>query len=107
MNENDFNDMADAQLDAIVAAFDASGLDCEPELKAGGVLEIEFENGSRMIVNRHSIAREIWVAAKSGGFHFRLTGDRWLDTRSGAELFSELSRLAGEQCGSPVSLRPV
>ena len=49
MNENDFNDSADAQLDAIVAAFDASGLDCEPERKAGGVLEIEFENGSRMI----------------------------------------------------------
>lgn len=106
MNENDFNDSADAQLDAIVAAFDASGLDCEPELKAGGVLEIEFENGSRMIVNRHSIAREIWVAAKSGGFHFRLEGDRWLDTRSGAELFAELSRLAGEQSGSPVQLRP-
>ena len=107
MNENDFNDSADAQLDAIVAAFDASGLDCEPERKAGGVLEIEFENGSRMIVNRHSIAREIWVAAKSGGFHFRLDGDRWLDTRSGAELFAELSRLAGEQSGSPIQLRPV
>jgi CyaY protein len=58
-------------------------------------------------VNRHSIAREIWVAAKSGGFHFRLDGDRWLDTRSGAELFAELSRLAGEQSGCPIQLRPV
>ena len=106
MNENDFNDAADSQLDAIVAAFDASGLDCEPELKAGGVLEIEFENGSRMIVNRHSIAREIWVAAKSGGFHFRLEGGRWLDTRSGEELFIALSRLAGEQSGEAVQLHP-
>jgi CyaY protein len=104
MNENDFNDAADKQLDAIVAAFDASGLDCEPELKAGGVLEIEFANGSRMIVNRHSIAREIWVAAKSGGFHFRLDNGRWVDTRSGEELFVALSRLAGEQSGEVVRL---
>ena len=39
--------------------------DAEP--KPGGSSEIEFENGSKMIINRHTAAREIWVAAKSGG----------------------------------------
>ncbi|HXC39169.1 MAG TPA: iron donor protein CyaY, partial [Burkholderiales bacterium] len=68
-------------------AFDASGVDCEPELKAGGVLEVEFEDGTKIIVNKHGAAQEIWVAAKSGGFHFRYEDGRWLDTRSKEELF--------------------
>ena len=105
MNENDFSDLADALLDALVRAFDESGIDCEPELKSGGVLEIEFENGTRMIVNRHAASREIWVAAKSGGFHFRHDGGRWIDTRNGEELYCALSRLAGEQSGMQVALR--
>ncbi len=104
LNENDFNALAERTLAAVMAAFDASGADCEPELKAGGVLEVEFENGSKMIVNRHSAAREIWVAAKSGGFHFKHESGRWVDTRSGEELFKALSKLASEQAGEAVEL---
>ena len=103
-DENEFNALAERQIDTILNAFDASGLDCEPELKAGGVLEIEFENGTRLIVNRHSAARELWVAAKSGGFHFRYDGVNWVDTRSGEELVMALSRLASEQSGESVTL---
>ena len=105
MDENEFNALADAELDAVMAALDASGADCEPEQKAGGVLEIEFDNGTRMVINRHSAAREIWVAAKSGGFHFRPAGGKWVDTRSGEELFAALSRLVSEQAGTAVQLR--
>ena len=54
------------------------------ELKAGGIVEIEFDDGSKIIVNRHGAAREIWVAARSGGFHFRWDGAAWRDTRDGS-----------------------
>jgi len=66
MNDSDFDRLADETLERVSRALDASGIDCDWELKAGGVLEIEFEDGSRMIVNRHSVAQQIWVAARSG-----------------------------------------
>lgn len=91
---------------AVEAAADAAGLDVDLQMKPGGVLELEFEDGTRMIVNRQSAAREIWVAAKSGGFHFRYDGQRWVDTRDGGELFAALSRLVGAQSGGAVILAP-
>ena len=104
MNDSDFNRLADETLERVSRALDASGIDCDWEVKAGGVLEIEFEDGSRMIVNRHSVAQQIWVAARSGGYHFRLEGSRWVDTRDGTELFASLSRRVSEQAGTPVIL---
>jgi CyaY protein len=74
------------------------------ELKEGGVLELEFGNGSKIIVNRHGAARQIWVAARSGGFHFRWDGAVWRDTRDGAELFAALSKLVSAQSGTGVIL---
>ena len=70
------------------------------------MLEIEFADGSKIIVNRHAAAREIWVAARAGGFHFRWDGSAWRDTRQGSELFGELSKLVSAQGGEPVLLRP-
>ena len=78
--------------------------DADVQTKGSGVLEIEFEDGSKMVINRHGAAREIWVAAKSGGFHFRYDGNAWRDTRDGAELFAAVSRLASLQSGAPVVL---
>ena len=45
--------------------------------------------------------KEIWVAARAGGFHYRMAADqRWIDTRDGSELFAALSRLASAQAGA-------
>jgi len=106
MNEAEFDSLAEAALRAIERSLEASGLDVDFELKAGGVLEIEFTDGSKVIVNRHGAAREIWVAARSGGFHFRWDGAAWRDTRDGSELFAALSRVASLQSGAPVKLAP-
>lgn len=106
MNESDFEALAGAALERVERALEASGIDADFELKEGGVLEIEFADRSRMVVNRHGAAREIWVAAKSGGFHFRWDGSSWRDTRDGSELFAALSRLVSAQSGQPVLLRP-
>jgi len=104
MEDKEFNALADAALTRIDAAFEASGADVDCQLAAGGVLEIEFDDGSKIIVNRHGVAREIWVAARSGGFHFRWDGTQWCDTRDGAELMDKLSALASQQAGEPIML---
>ncbi len=104
MEESEFNALAEAELERIEAALEDCGADIDIEPKPGGVLEIEFENGTKMIINRHSAAREIWVAAKSGGFHFRPEGGRWVATRGGTELYALLSELVGEQSGTSVTL---
>ena len=69
-----------------------------------GILEIECADGSRLIVNRHVPNREIWVAARSGGFHFRADGGEWRDTRSGKELAALLADLLRDQAGLVVDL---
>lgn len=104
MEDKEFNALADAALARIEAALEACEADIDFELAAGGVLEIEFADGSKIIVNRHAVAREIWVAAKAGGFHFRWDGQSWLDTRDGVELMAKLSALASQQAGEVVTL---
>ena len=105
MDETEFEALAERALARLEAAMEASGVDADVERKDGGVLEIEFADGSKMIVNRHGAAREIWVAARAGGFHFRWDGTAWRDTRDGSELFAALSRLISAQSGQPVLLR--
>ena len=104
MNDAEFATLSGAALDRIEQQLEASGADLDFDLAAGGVLEIEFADGSKIIVNRHAVAQEIWVAAKSGGFHFRHDGEVWRDTRDGEELMVKLSRLSTAQAWAPVLL---
>jgi CyaY protein len=106
MEETEFVRLAERVLERIEAALEESALDADVERKEGGVLEIEYADGSRMVINRHGAAREIWVAARSGGYHFRWDGEAWRDARGGGELFSVLSRLVSAQSGAAVELRP-
>ena len=105
MTPSEFDSLADAMLDRIARAVEESGADCDCEPKGSGVLELEFADGTRIVVNRHSAARQIWVAARSGGYHFRWNGSDWVDTREGGELLAALSKLVSEQSGRAVVLR--
>src|SRR5258706_7563995 len=105
MTESEFETLAGATLAALENAFEAGAPDADVQAKGSGVLEIEFEDGSKMIINRHGAAREIWVAAKSGGFHFRHDGTAWRDTRDRTGLVAAVSKLATQQAGAPVELR--
>lgn len=106
MTEGEFESVADAALSALQRALDRVDLDIDVQLKGTGVIEIEFADDSRIVVNRHAAAQEIWVAARSGGFHFRFADGVWRDTRDGAELFAALSRLVSAQARTPVVLAP-
>ena len=92
MKESDFNELADAVFERIEQALDGSDADIEYDSN-GTVLEMEFEDGSKVIVNRHVPNREIWLAAKSGGFHYGYQDGQWLSRRDESELFSKLGEL--------------
>lgn len=106
MTDAEFESLADATLAALERAIDRVELDVDVQTKGAGVLEIEFADGTKLIINRHTAAREIWVAAKSGGFHFRRADNAWRDTRDGTELYAALSRLVSAQSAAPVILGP-
>jgi CyaY protein len=107
ITDSEFAAAADRTLVAIGAALDAALGDSDVDLDWSlndGILEIECEDRSKLIVNRHVPNREIWVAARSGGFHFRPRDGVWRDTRSGDELGVALGALIRAQAGLPVAL---
>ncbi|BEV13404.1 iron donor protein CyaY [Herbaspirillum sp. DW155] len=110
MTESEFLDLADATLNAIETALedacDASELDVECS-RSGNVLEIEcVDNGSKIIINSQAPMQEMWLAARSGGFHYKYDGSQWLNTRDGSELYATLSEVVSSQAGVPVTIKP-
>jgi CyaY protein len=74
--------------------------------RTGGLLELAFPNGSKLIINTQPPLHEVWLAARAGGFHFRFEAGRWVDTRSGAEFHGLLSQQASVQGGRPLQFLP-
>ena len=103
MNDSEFNALAEAALKQIETALDVCDADIDFAMVSAGVLEMEFSDGSKIIVNRHGATKEIWVAARSGGFHFRWDGASWRDTRDNSELLAALSALISAQADKPVN----
>ncbi|MCB1704830.1 MAG: iron donor protein CyaY [Halioglobus sp.] len=84
MNESTFNELIDRTFSELETALDEidADIDCET---SGGVLTVVFENGRQLVFSRQPPTRQLWLAARSGGFHFAFddeAGD-WRDTRTG------------------------
>ena len=105
MNESDFDQLAEDTMVAIEEAIDDSGADIDYDT-AGGILTLEFTNGSQIIINKQAPLTQIWVAARSGGFHFDYDADDecWRLQGGGEELFNCLGRYCSEQAGEEVIL---
>jgi len=71
--------------------------------RAGGLVELEFPNGSKIVVNKQPPLHEIWLAARNGGFHFKFSEQGWRDTRDGVEFFARLSDEASRQAGQTLA----
>ncbi|BAU77191.1 iron donor protein CyaY [Metapseudomonas furukawaii] len=100
LSEAQFHDLVDAAQELVEDAFDDSDLDLDLE-NSGGVLTVRFENGSQVILSRQEPLRQLWVAARSGGFHFDYDADsgRWICDSSGEPLGELLGRVTREQAG--------
>ena len=103
MQETEFHLVVDSLLLRLQIRLDELPTNVDSELSSG-ILTLTFENGSKIIINRQTPNREIWVAAKSGGFHFRFVSTDWIDTRSGETLGGLLSRVVSQQAGIETSI---
>ncbi len=89
MNETEYRQRVDELIYQIEQQIDDSGIDVDYE-NTGGMLTITVEsNASQIILSRQVVTREVWLADRSGGFHFVLKGEAWRDTQSG-ELLSDM-----------------
>lgn len=114
LSESAFLELAETTLGQLEVAIEraADHADIDLELsRNGNVLELEFDNGSKIIINSQAAMQEIWVAARAGGFHFRpqQTGDHvcWVDTRGGSELYAALTAYISQQAEAVVQLGAV
>jgi CyaY protein len=104
VEETEFNQIVDDTLLAIEEAVENCEADLDWDL-TGGILTIECANGTQIIINRQTPTRQIWVAARRGGFHFDFNVDDQNWYQGEQELYALLNQALSEQCGEAVSLR--
>jgi CyaY protein len=105
MTDSEFLDQAELLLKAVEAACDRinDGSDADIDnQRVGGMVTLSFENKSQIIINMQKPLHEIWMAAKSGGYHYRYLNGQWRDTKGSGEFFAELTRNASSQAGAPL-----
>ncbi len=103
MNEVEFHDVLDALYEALEDAVDALDADVDCEV-TGSVLTLSCPDGSALIFSRQAASRELWLAARSGGFHFSWDGEHWFCGREQQSLEEILDRVCREQIGETLVL---
>jgi CyaY protein len=103
MTDSDFLDLAESLLKSVEAACDRINAESDVDIdnqRVGGMVTLSFENRTQIIINMQKPLHEIWMAAKSGGYHYRFIDGKWQDTKGQGEFFDALSRNASLQTGS-------
>jgi len=106
MTDTEFMDRAEGVLRAIEASCDRINEESDADIdnqRVGGMVTLAFRDGSQIVVNLQKPLHEIWLAARSGGYHYKFDGQQWLDTKGHGEFFASLSRYASEQAGTPLA----
>jgi CyaY protein len=109
MTDIDFQDKAELLLRAVEAGCDRINDDLDLDLdnqRVGGMVTIVFGNQSQIVINLQKPLHEVWLAARSGGYHFRWSGEQWKDTKSGREFYASLSADASLQAGQSIEFSP-
>ncbi len=102
MNDALFDELAESLFAAIEDAVDAHDWPLDYE-NSGSVLTIDCEDSNtQVIVSRQVAKHQIWVAAKSGGFHLDRQGDDWVCSTTGETFVELLSRVCSEQSVKPL-----
>ena len=108
MTETEFLRLVDSTLSRIEQVFEDAGQHTDVDVecsRSGSLLEIEFlENKSKIIINSQAALSELWVAARSGGFHYRHDGQHWRNTRDNSELMAALKQIALSQASLTIDL---
>ncbi len=81
---------------------DATEADVDNQ-RVGGMVTLTFANKSQIVINQQKPLHEIWLASKSGGFHYRWVDGQWQDTKGQGEFFATLTQQASAQAGMPLA----
>ena len=103
MTDLEFLDLAENLLKAVEASCDRINDETDADIdnqRVGGMITITFSNRSQIIVNLQKPLHEVWMAAKSGGYHYKFKDGHWQDTKGQGEFFENLSRFATAQSGT-------
>ena len=106
MTDLEFLDRAEQLLLAVEQGCDRINDDTDADLdsqRSGGMVTIVFANRSQIVINLQKPLHEVWMAAQSGGYHYRFDGERWMDSKGDGEFFAALSRDASAQAGEALA----
>ena len=84
MSESEFNELVDRTFTALAEALDQVDADLDYD-NSGGVLTVRFDNDTSLVFSRQPPTRQLWLAARAGGFHFTYdeAARDWRGTRDG------------------------
>lgn len=109
LSDTEYQRLTNAVLSSIETTVDRwlqdDVIDIDPQ-RTGGLLELAFPGGSKIIVNTQPPLQELWLATRGGGYHFRHEAGRWVDTKDGVEFFARLSDEASAQGGQALRFLP-
>jgi len=100
MTDTEFMDRAEALLRAIESACDRMNDETDADIdnqRSGGMVTLTFADRSQIVVNLQKPLHEVWMAARTGGYHFKWLQGQWLDTKGQGDFFSRLSQDASLQ----------
>ena len=106
MTDPEFMDRAEILLKAVEANCDRINDSTDADIdnqRTGGMVTLTFPNRSQIIINLQKPLQEIWMAAKSGGYHYKFNSGQWMDTKGQGEFFASLTRDASAQAGEPLT----
>jgi CyaY protein len=105
MTDLEFLDQAERLLTGVEIICDRLNDDTDADVdnqRVGGMVTLTFPNRSQIVINLQKPLHEVWLAARSGGYHFKFDSKKWTDTKGQGEFFACLSNDASAQAGSPL-----
>lgn len=109
MTDPEFMSLAESLLRALELSCDRINDESDADVdnqRVGSMVTLTFPNHSQIIVNLQKPLHEVWMAAKSGGYHYKWSGTKWLDTKGQGEFFAALSTNASQQAGMALLFTP-
>jgi CyaY protein len=109
MTDLEFLDRAEQLLKAVELGCDRINEDTDADVdnqRVGGMVTLTFANHSQIVINLQKPLHEVWMAARSGGYHYRFDGQHWQDTKGHGEFFARLSEDASVQAGVGLTFLP-
>jgi len=109
MTDPEFMDEAEILLKAVESCCDRINDETDADIdnqRVGGMVTLTFSNGGQIVINLQKPLHEVWLATKSGGFHYRYVNGAWSDTKGHGEFFAVLTQSSSAQSGWNLTFSP-